>query len=663
MNVKNRSVSRTLIRAIGFIGLVSSSFGCLADIQFRWTQSGGVDEIGYNQFAHRYPQYYARPDHFYGLLNACDTSFIDNREAEEYRWEIKRLVPGAQLPDGRRPHVKLPFFDSGWTPACRVLMSGVSVGTIISPEGEITPRLLDELEPKPTDQMKEIFRESNLLHIANRSPLKSRRPNQGTLGLGHTTGEQGNGPTRPSPPPPPLDTLLMGPHLDRSNYRITLTARISAAQTSSVTNDISVGSKIVAILGDSLASGEGNPDYYGLVAPAEISSDLYFDGLALAAGINDVPGVSFVIDTFASEGKIQVGSGDLLCKVTKAAAFYIGEPKNDYDPVQVTSHRKKYGMKMQNAPGWLDLSAHRSHQSGHARSVLSAAKKLRNQNGWTVRLITLATSGAEVPNVYENAQKFFQQTNYLTDGRPNCSQCGQLDELSDTVGSQPIDLLVISAGANDVGFSHYVKLAMLSIVSDIGFDFDEGGIAFFVPGLQEEFNQKLAALRVRYRILNDRISEKIEARKVVLTGYPIDIFSNASGTRSGCGVFKVPSVIPISGISKAEATVFKKWGKQLRDLQKEEAQRYGWEYVQVDEEFEGHGYCTGVNPGIGNNCALPNATFFRSAERSCVIQGNLMGALHPNYCGHSIYEKKLLPIIEAAILPIKPVRDIPKNEM
>lgn len=340
---------------------------------------------------------------------------------------------------------------------------------------------------------------------------------------------------------------------------------------------------LIVAIGDSYASGEGNPDKHG--KPAS------FD-----------PGVS---------------GWDIL------------DPRN-WDDIVVAAldwgwnHLKQEfatlssmagaSIDMKPEPVWLEEKAHRSLRSGIA---LAAADFESFSQGELVTFLSYARSGAEI-----KAGLIGPRTK---DGKPVDSwidNIGQIDEVKEAVGKQRIDALIISIGGNDIGFASRLE----DLVAGDNFS----NYLFFGTG-DDTQNRERAKARVTedLKLLESKFAElataleELNVDRVFLTEYPTGLFDNQQKQPAeGCGIFKSNFD---ADITAADAQVIRDAAAALNRLLAKVAQTHGWVFVNgIAEEFAGHGYCTG------------RSTYFVSAEQSLAIQGDTDGVMHPNSSGHHV---------------------------
>ncbi|MDP9486615.1 MAG: SGNH/GDSL hydrolase family protein [Actinomycetota bacterium] len=89
----------------------------------------------------------------------------------------------------------------------------------------------------------------------------------------------------------------------------------------------------------------------------------------------------------------------------------------------------------------------------------------------------------------------------------------------------------------------------------------------------------------------DALRQQIPIREIYITGYPTGLFEtrNEQGQISTrvCGIFSGPDL----DITPADAREISRMGGLLNDLIRRKAQEFGWHFVDVAEDFRGRGYC------------------------------------------------------------------------
>jgi len=315
-------------------------------------------------------------------------------------------------------------------------------------------------------------------------------------------------------------------------------ARNRVLRSSSKQIEIATHVPIIVSIGDSFASGEGNPDQ-----PGE-----------------------------AKGGK---------------AAFFKGEHCELNTTHMIINESKP---EMTRNPVWFEGDVHRSLNSPHAL----AAKELLKEWPFVV-FLSFARTGAKVSSG--------DRKNVIAD---------QLREISSLLGEQKIDILLVSAGVNDVGFA--------DILSSFGSDFLQNTS----DRTRRIFENKLANLRNNgYPELDRQIRNfKINVGKVVINEYPGHLFCGSDGKpKGGCGVFETFQLLRVS---RANAARMDSMGVALNKEVRRAADNFGWHYVTgISEKFKTHGYCSGQS-------------YYVAAEQSCKKQGDFMGTMHPNANGISV---------------------------
>ncbi len=357
--------------------------------------------------------------------------------------------------------------------------------------------------------------------------------------------------------------------------------------------DIRVRDLLIVGMGDSFASGEGNPD---------------------------VP-VRFSRERSASYGK-RSGKYNLSGYPARIGAW------------------KQIGDKafIEENPRWSDQACHRSLYSYQLRAALELGIEDPHR---AVTYVGVACSGAEV-----TFGLFLRYTgNEWVPNPPDLSQisaiasaqCGDheaplqdlpeayhmdgaIPELKgglvlrkcDPLNARKIDLVFLSVGGNDVGFSRLVANAVLADQSLLR---KLGGWIGQVHGLNEA-NSQLDALILRYKSLNRAFHYILhipweEADRVVLTAYPgLALLGDGSEVcpdgRAGM------EVLSDFKMSEAKARVGTWIADKLNRAMEDAAKQYRWTFVESHlREFIGRGICAGTTydgADIADDLRLPRKT-------------------------------------------------------
>lgn len=338
------------------------------------------------------------------------------------------------------------------------------------------------------------------------------------------------------------------------------------------TKQITLRDYLVVSVGDSAASGEGNPDVPGVLAG--FSPDIsWWDIFNPAALLYEL-----------SREAVKYAFNRLLKSATTLAR--LGNVTLDMDP----------------APVWLEPKAHRSLRSGPAL----AAKSLEDlDNGTVVTFLPFGRSGSTIdkgllgPRGHEDAP---------------FGNVGQIDELIRTVGRRRIDVLIIYIGVNDVEVSGTLKTLVTHDNPLAGGGSDGDNRA----AVRTRGERNLAALPDKFRRLAAKLND-LNIGAVYLVEYPTGLFDDADGDPAGgCGIFSSSFDLDIT---RTDAEVIEELASRLNVVLIEQASAHGWIYVSsVAKRFRGHGYCTAHS-------------YFLSAEESLGLQGDTEGTIHPNPSG------------------------------
>jgi lysophospholipase L1-like esterase len=318
---------------------------------------------------------------------------------------------------------------------------------------------------------------------------------------------------------------------------------------------------LVVSLGESAASGQGNPD---------------------------VPGEPTLL-----------GSGQ--CELTTLSAIIDGFG---------------IGVSMEREPTWQEPLAYRSYKSGPSRAALALQQLQERRAGKVVTFLSFASSGAEIETGLFQPQRDFQDV-------------GQIEEARRTVAGRRIDALLLSIGGNDVGFGPGLRELVKDFVG-------KGQDATF-----EEINHEIDLLPRKYRLLAERIEDRLNPRKVFITEYPTAMFDRSDGTPGGgCGIFD--SLIELD-ISAEDGRRIREAGRRLNEAVQAAADEHGWVFVDgIEAGFAGHGYCS-------------DDSFFVHAEDSCRQQGDFEGTMHPTAAGHAVYSRCLKAALARHLFPRVPL--------
>ena len=353
----------------------------------------------------------------------------------------------------------------------------------------------------------------------------------------------------------------------------TLTVEVGGRQIAA--GAIKVQDVFIVGLGDSFASGEGNPD-----APVRFSNERTADyGLR-------TPGVTL--------GGYPARVGDWQ---------QIGDRKFITENAQ-----------------WVDQACHRSLYSHQLRTALQLAIEEPHR---AVTFAGFACSGAEttfglflrykgnewVPNPPEMSQISaiaeaqcgnkpaatidLPEAYHMNEKIPELKG-GLVLKKCDAESARRIDLVLLSVGGNDVGFARLVANAVLADQSSLR---RLGGWFGQVHGFLEAQKQ-LDVLDDRYKSLNRAIHSLLhvpwpEADRVVLTAYPPLAVLDDGKTVCPDGQAGM-TVLPDFHLSEAKAREGDVAATRLNNIMRDSARVHGWSFVDAHRKaFQGRGLCAG----------------------------------------------------------------------
>lgn len=284
---------------------------------------------------------------------------------------------------------------------------------------------------------------------------------------------------------------------------------------------------------------------------------------------------------------------------------------------------------------WLEDRAHRSLSSAQA----IAAGMMQHGYGETwkpgggqrqadfdftlVKWVSFARSGARIVEGLLHPQE----------GPSDFIGAGQVEECKRTLTfGEAVDALHISIGGNDAGFAG--TLADLTQ----GQSFWALVIGPAAPDLRAERLRALyqalgeglpagqeGTIGISFNVLKaslDDLSQSVPIGKVFLTGYPEDLFfikgPNGRSRFSTCGIFETRS--GLLSIDREEGVLIRKAAQTLNALIARKCREFGWTFVPVAADFAGKGYCEG--------------SMWIDADETAQIQADQKGTMHPSRLGH-----------------------------
>jgi len=319
------------------------------------------------------------------------------------------------------------------------------------------------------------------------------------------------------------------------------------------------------------------------------------------------------------------GNPDVPVRFSRERVAFYGAPAANVDPIGYPARVGAWqtiGDKafVDNNPRWLDQACHRSLYSHQLRTALQLAIEDPHR---AVTYVGYACSGAEivyglflrykghewVPNPPDlsqisavaqaqcsgrDAPAFDLPEGYHLGNKVPELKGGLVLRKCDSEKARKIDLLLVSIGGNDVGFSRLVANAVLadkSVLRRIG------GWIGEVHGFVEA-SQQLDQLEDRYKSLNRALHNILhipwsEADRVLLVSYPA--LTLLDDGRSVCPDGQAGmTVVADFALSEEKAKDSMIAAERLHQIMNGSAGQYGWSFVATHRDaFRGRGICAG----------------------------------------------------------------------
>lgn len=250
-----------------------------------------------------------------------------------------------------------------------------------------------------------------------------------------------------------------------------------------------------------------------------------------------------------------------------------------------------------------NADAHRSTIAAPAQFALALQEANPHE---AVTFVSLADSGATVPVGVLGPMPSI--------GDPSVQLPSQISELQQIIGGRHIDVLTVSVGADDIGFSNIAE------------DLIENTY-FGTPSrarILAQFRARLKKLPDHYAALAQAI-DALDPGGVLVTDYP-DLTRNQNGR---VGEFLGPGDLPL--VSRTDALLASEdIIPALDSTIATAAKTYHWTLVPgLSQDFRTHGY--------------PSTTsWIRTLGDSLLMQGDADGTFHPNAAGQQDIAARLL---------------------
>lgn len=267
-------------------------------------------------------------------------------------------------------------------------------------------------------------------------------------------------------------------------------------------------------------------------------------------------------------------------------------------------------------PVWTDLRCHRSQRAGHALTAVSLETPHRS-----VTFLSFACSGAAI-----GGGVIGRYDGFVSPSGPHERLPSQVDSISQAIGTRTVDLLLVTAGINDVGpgvsFANFIH-ALAHPDAILGLHPDEA---------KARVTSNLRVMPEHYNLMAWYLSRRLHGRvkRTFITEYPAHIFQpNGDGKREGCGNLFL--------ISDSDGDFIFEKGRELNGIIRGAAELHGWHFVTgIQEAFEGHGYCAG------------DQGWYVTHEQSEKRLGGESGTIHPKAIGHRAIRDRIVETIRTS---------------
>jgi hypothetical protein len=373
------------------------------------------------------------------------------------------------------------------------------------------------------------------------------------------------------------------------------------------TTEILVRDLLIAGLGDSVASGEGNPD-----RPITLTDEGFCFRRFLGTTRSD----------YFRPGRAGY-RGNRTCQTSAEAG-------SDKD---WTQHRAR----------WMSAACHRSLYGYQVRTALALA--VENPHV-AVTFLPLACTGAQIGKGLLEAQG---ASEVICTGRGGCSRSvpAQLTQLRDALalarrhqGERALDLVLLTVGANDIHFSEVVANAILEQSAE-RVVFNRAGLIASVEDAQSALATRLPGDFARLRAALKTFVRGGDLSRVVYVSYSNPaLMPDGSPCPSGRDGFDIHPAFTLDGELVRRAAAFVETSffprvKALATCQGGTICRDADRMTFVDAHqraFAEHGFCARAawDPIFDQECFAPDGQSFHKSP--------VEGAQRPLKCGRSVRE-------------------------
>lgn len=291
---------------------------------------------------------------------------------------------------------------------------------------------------------------------------------------------------------------------------------------------------------------------------------------------------------------------------------------------------------------WEDYNCDRSAYSFEPQASLALSDQAEKLGTASVTFVHLACSGASIDDGILTRSDGFHDLKSLP---------SQIDQAATLANGRPIDGVLVSAGANDLGFGTIVTYCVLHANCPSKHTSDMDPILESELGLSPSAAAKLSLSQAVQDLVNNLPNDYANLNAAITSTLQVPanhvfISQYFDPTRNGAGKFcsdaQALGGLPNTPIGITEKDV--KWAYHnvvvpLNAAVSAAATKYGWQLNDgVQAAFHVHGYCSADSWVV----TLP---------QSFAYEGGPSGALHPNHDGHQAIAKLLEALLTHTMLP------------
>ena len=282
---------------------------------------------------------------------------------------------------------------------------------------------------------------------------------------------------------------------------------------------------------------------------------------------------------------------------------------------------------------WENGNCHRSANSFEALSALDLARTAEKLKTASVTFVHVACSGASIDDGILTPSSGFLGLDKIP---------SQVSQVLTLANGRPIDAVIVSAGANDLGFGTIVTFCVMNsncatkhasgmdpvLESELG----------TLPAVAKQMTLGQAVTALLVNLPND-YARLYAALGGALHVEPSHVFITQyfDPTRDSSGAFctKVAGGITGPDVPWAYYHVVVPMNLAVAAA----ANKYGWNLVSgVPAAFRTHGYCA-------------NDSWIVSLSQSLSVEGSFAGDMHPNHAGHHAIADLVEPPLTSTLFP------------